>query len=157
MTHMKNLLKHILPNRQRVLDAISQKGSQHLIIVENNGEILRSISTKHPTTMLDLHAQMLDNAPSTARVKSAANILKGIRHKNKQTYLGSPTFNDDELDELDNIYTQLEDIIDRAVNRWQLDKPKSPFEKESPELSKKMKQDGVVKTPKSKPYMKIIK
>lgn len=37
MTHMKNLLKHILPNRQRVLDAISQKGSQHLIIVENNG------------------------------------------------------------------------------------------------------------------------
>ena len=154
---MKNLLKHILPNRQRVLEAIAQKGSQYLVIVENNGEILRSISTKHPTTMLDLHSQMLDNTPSTARVKSAANILKGIKHKNKQTYLGSPTFNDEELDELDKIYTQLEDIIDRAVNRWQLAKPKSPFEKESPELSKKMKQDGVLKTPKSKPYMKVIK
>lgn len=157
MTPMKNLLKHILPNRQRVLEALSQKGSQYLVIVESNGEILRSISTKHPTTMLDLHAKMLDNAPSTARVKSAANILKGIRNKNKQTYLGSPTFNDDELDELDNIYTQLEDIIDRAVNRWQLDKPKSPFEKESPELSTKMKSEGVLKTPKSKPYMKVIK
>lgn len=154
---MKELLKHILPNIEKVMNMIKRKDSQYLIIVESDGKVETCNRVKHPTKILELHSKMLDRSPSTARLKSVETILRNVRSNNKQSYLGSPTLNEEELDEIEKIADQIEDIIDRSVNRWQLEKPKSQFEKDNPKLSKKMKDKGILKSPESKPYMKLVK
>lgn len=154
---MKELLKHILPNVEKVLNLIKRKDSQYLIVVESDGKVETCNRIKHPTKMLELHSKMLDRSPSTARLKSVETILRNVRSNNKSSYLGSPTLNEEELDEIEKIADQIEDIINRSVNRWQLEKPKSQFEKDDPKLSKEMKDKGILKSPKSKPYMKLVK
>lgn len=107
--------------------------------------------------MLELHYKILDKSPAIARLKSVEIMLKSIRSNNKSSYLGSSTLNEEELQEVEEIANQIEDIIDRAVNRWQLEKPKSQFEKDNPKLAKDMRDSGVLKSPKAKPYMKVLK
>ena len=154
---MKQLLKQIIPNISKVFEMIKTKGSQYLIVVESNGEIETCNNVKNPNKIIELHSHMMDKSPSVARLKSVETILQNIRSNNKQTYLGSPTLNDEELNEIDNIILQIDDIIKRSCSRWQIEQPKSPFEKESPELSKNMKESKTLKTPTVKPYMKIVK
>lgn len=154
---MKELLKHILPNIEKVMNMIKRKDSQYLIIVESDGKVETCNRVKHPTKILELHSKMLDRSPSTARLKSVETILRNVRSNNKSSYLGSPTLNEEELDEIEKIADQIEDIINRSVNRWQLEKPKSQFEKDNPKLSKEMKDKGILKSPESKPYMKLVK
>lgn len=154
---MKELLKHILPNIKKTIEMLNRKDSQYLIIVEADGEVNTCNKVKEPTKMLDLHSKMLDRSPATARLKSIEMLLKSIRSNNKQSYLGSPTLNEEELQEIEEIADQIGDIIDRAVNRWQLEKPKSQFEKDNPKLAKDMRDSGVLKSPKAKSYMKVLK
>lgn len=154
---MKQLLKQIIPNNSKVFDMLKEKNSQYLIIVESNGIIETCSKVKNPMEIIELHSQMMDKSPSVARLKSVEKMLKNMRSNNKQTYLGSPTLNDDELAEIDTIILQIDDIIKRSCSRWQVEKPKSPFEKESPELSQKLKESKTLKTPTAKPYMKIVK
>lgn len=154
---MKELLKHILPNVEKVLNLIKRKDSQYLIVVESDGKVETCNRVKHPSKMLELHSKMLDRSPSTARLKSVETILRNVRSNNKPSYLGSPTLNEEELDEIEKIADQIEDIINRSVNRWQLEKPKSQFEKDNPKLSKEMKDKGMLKSPKSRLYMKLVK
>lgn len=154
---MNELLKHILPNIKKTIEMLNRKDSQYLIIVEANGEVNTCNRVKEPTKMLELHSKMLDKSPSTARLKSVETMLKSIRSNNKQSYLGSPTLNEEELKEVEEIADQISDIIDRAVNRWQLEKPQSQFEKDNPKLAKDMQDSGVLKSPKAKPYMKVLK
>ena len=154
---MKELLKHILPNIKKTIDMLNRKDSQYLIIVEADGEVNTCNKVKEPTKMLDLHSKMLDRSPVTARLKSIEMLLKSIRSNNKQSYLGSPTLNEEELQEIEEIADQIEDIINRSVNRWQLEKPKSQFEKDNPKLAKDMRESGVLKSPKTRPYMKVLK
>lgn len=154
---MKELLKHILPNIKKTIEMLNRKDSQYLIIVEADGEVNTCNKVKEPTKMLDLHSKMLDRSPATARLKSIEMLLKSIRSNNKQSYLGSPTLNEEELQEIEEIADQIGDIIDRAVNRWQLEKPKSQFEKDNPKLAKDMRDSGVLKSPKTRPYMKALR
>ena len=154
---MKELLKHIMPNIEKTIEMLKKRNSQYLIIVEADGEVNTCNKVKEPTKMLELHSKMLDRAPSTARLKSIEMLLKSIRSNNKQSYLGSPTLNEEELQEIEEIADRIEDIIDRAVNRWQLEKPQSQFEKDNPKLAKDMQDSGVLKSPKAKPYMKVLK
>lgn len=154
---MKELLKHILPNIEKAMNMIKRKDSQYLIIVESDGKVETCNKIENPTKLLELHAKILDKSPSTARLKSVEKTLKSIRSNNKSSYLGSPTLNEEELQEVEEIANQIEDIILRAVNRWQLEKPKSQFEKDNPKLSKEMKDKGILKSPESKPYMKLVK
>lgn len=154
---MKELLKHILPNIEKTLEMLNHKDSQYLIVVESENEVQTCNRVKHPQKMLELHSKMLDKSPSTARLKSVEMMLKSIRSNNKQSYLGSPTLNEEELQEIEEIADQIEDIIDRAVNRWHLEKPQSPFEKDNPKLAKDMQDSGVIKSPKAKPYMRTLK
>lgn len=154
---MKELLKHIMPNVKKTIEMLNRKDSQYLIIVEADGEVNTCNLVKEPTKMLELHSKMLDKSPSTARLKSVETMLKSIRSNNKQSYLGSPTLNEEELKEVEEIADRIEDIIDRAVNRWQLEKPQSQFEKDNPKLAKDMRESGVLKSPKARPYMKALK
>lgn len=154
---MKELLKHILPNIEKVMNMIKRKDSQYLIIVESDGKVETCNRVKHPTKILELHSKMLDRSPSTARLKSVETILRNVRSNNKSSYLGSPTLNEEELDEIEKIADQIEDIINRSVNRWQLENRQSQFEKDNPKLSKEMKDKGILKSPKFKPYMKLVK
>lgn len=154
---MKELLKHILPNIKKTIEMLNRKGSQYLIIVEADGEVNTCNKVKDPMKMLELHSKLLDKSPSTARLKSVEAILKNVRSNNKQSYLGSPTLNEEELQEIEKIADQIEDIINRAVNRWQLEKPQSQFEKDNPKLAKDMRESGVLKSPKARPYMKALK
>lgn len=154
---MKELLKHILPNIKKTIDMLNRKDSQYLIIVESEGEINTCNRIKNPTKMLELHSKLLDRSPATARLKSIEMLLKSIRSNNKQSYLGSPTLNEEELQEIEEIADQIGDIIDRAVNRWQLEKPQSQFEKDNPKLAKDMRDSGVLKSPKTRPYMKALR
>lgn len=154
---MKELLKHILPNIEKVMNMIKRKDSQYLIVVESDGKVETCNRVKHPSKILELHSKMLDRSPSTARLKSVETILRNVRSNNKPSYLGSPTLNEEELDEIEKIADQIEDIINRSVNRWQLEKPKSQFEKDNPKLSKEMKDKGILKSPESKSYMKLVK
>ena len=154
---MRELLKHILPNIKKTIDMLNRKDSQYLIIVESEGEINTCNRIKNPTKMLELHSKLLDRSPATARLKSIEMLLKSIRSNNKQSYLGSPTLNEEELQEIEKIADQIGDIIDRAVNRWQLEKPQSRFEKDNPKLAKDMRESGVLKSPKTRPYMKVLK
>ena len=107
--------------------------------------------------MLELHAKILDKSPSTARLKSVEKTLKSIRSNNKSSYLGSPTLNEEELQEVEEIADRIEDIILRAASRWQLEKPQSQFEKDNPKLAEDMRKSGVLKSPKVKPYMRALK
>lgn len=154
---MKELLKHIMPNIKKTIEMLNKRNSQYLIIVEADGEVNTCNKVKEPTKMLELHSKMLDRAPSTARLKSIEMLLKSIRSNNKQSYLGSPTLNEEELQEIEEIADRIEDIIDRAVNRWQLEKPQSQFEKDNPKLAEDMRKSGVLRSPKVKPYMKALK
>lgn len=154
---MKELLKHILPNIEKTLEMLNRKDQQYLIVVESENEVQTCNKVKHPQKTLELHSKMLDKSPSTARLKSIEMMLKSIRSNNKQSYLGSPTLNEEELREIEEIANRIEDIIDRAVNRWQLEKPQSPFEKDNPKLAKNMQDSGVIKSPKAKPYMRTLK
>lgn len=154
---MKELLKHILPNIEKAMNMIKRKDSQYLIIVESDGKVETCNRVKHPTKILELHSKMLDRSPSTARLKSVETILRNVQSNNKSSYLGSPTLNEEELDEIEKIADQIEDIINRSVNRWQLEKPKSQFEKDNPKLSKEVKDKGILKSPESKRYMKLVK
>ena len=154
---MKELLKHILPNIKKTIDMLNRKDSQYLIIVESEGEINTCNRIKNPTKMLELHSKLLDRSPATARLKSIEMLLKSIRSNNKQSYLGSPTLNEEELQEIEEIADQIGDIIDRAVNRWQLEKPQSQFEKDNQKLAKDMRDSGVLKSPKTRPYMKALR
>lgn len=154
---MKELLKHIVPNIKKTIEMLNRKDSQYLIIVESDGKFNTCNRVKESTKMLELHSKMLDKSPSTARLKSVETMLKSIRSNNKQSYLGSPTLNEEELKEVEEIADQISDIIDRAVNRWQLEKPQSQFEKDNPKLAKDMQDSGVLKSPKAKPYMKVLK
>ncbi len=154
---MKELLNHILPNIKKTIEMLNRKNYQYLIIVEADDEVNTCNRVKEPTKMLELHSKMLDRSPPTARLKSVETMLKSIRSNNEQSYLGSPTLNEDELREIEKIADQIEDIIDRAVNRWQLEKPKSQFEKDNPKLAKDMLDSGVLKSPKARPYMKVLK
>ena len=154
---MKELLKHILPNIKKTIEMLNRKDSQYLIIVEADGEVNTCNRIKNPTKMLELHSKILDKSPSTARLKSVETMLKSIRSNNKSSYLGSPTLNEEELQEIEEIADRIGDIIDRAVNRWQLEKPKSQFEKDNPKLAKDMRDSGVLKSPKARPYMKALK
>lgn len=154
---MKELLKHIMPNVKKTIEMLNRKDSQYLIIVEADGEVNTCNLVKEPTKMLELHSKMLDKSPSTARLKSVETMLKSIRSNNKQSYLGSPTLNEEELKEVEEIADRIEDIIDRAVNRWQLEKPQSQFEKDNPKLAKDMRESGVLKSTKARPYMKALK
>lgn len=154
---MKELLKHILPNVEKVLNLIKRKDSQYLIVVESDGKVETCNRVKHPSKMLELHSKMLDRSPSTARLKSVETILRNVRSNNKSSYLGSPTLNEEELDEIEEIADQIYDIILRAGNRWRLENRQSQFKKDNPKLSKEMKDKGVLKSPKSKSYMKLVK
>lgn len=154
---MKELLKHILPNIKKTIEMLNRKDSQYLIIVESEDEVNTCNRVKNPTKMLELHSKMLDKSPSTARLKSVEMMLKSIRSNNKQSYLGSPTLNEEELKEIEEMADQIGDIIDRAVNRWQLEKPQSQFEKDNPKLAEDMRESGVLKSPKARPYMKALK
>ena len=154
---MKELLKHIVPNIKKTIEMLNKRNSQYLIIVEAEGEVQTCNRIKNPTKMLELHSKILDKSPSTARLKSVEMLLKSIRFKNNQSYLGSPTLNEEELAEIEEMADRLEDIIDRAVNRWQLEKPQSQFEKDNPKLAKDMRDTGVLKSPKARPYMKALK
>lgn len=154
---MKELLKHILPNIKKTIEMLNRKDSQYLIIVEANGEVNTCNRVKESTKMLELHSKMLDKSPSTARLKSVETMLKSIRSNNKQSYLGSPTLSEEELKEVEEIADRIGDIIDRAVNRWHLEKPQSQFEKDNPKLAKDMRDSGVLKSPKARPYMKSLK
>lgn len=111
---MKELLKHILPNIEKVMNMIKRKDSQYLIIVESDGKVETCNRVKHPTKMLELQSKMLDRSPSTARLKSVETILRNVRSNNKSSYLGSPTLNEEELDEIEKIADQIEDIVNRS-------------------------------------------
>ena len=154
---MKELMRRIKPNIAKTVEMLNKQDSQYLIIVEADDEVTTCNKIKNPTKLLDLHAKILDKSPSTARLKSAEKTLRSIRSNNKSSYLGSPTLNEEELQEIEEIADRIEDVILRAVNRWQLEKPKSQFEKDNPKLSKEMKDKGILKSPKSKPYMKLVK
>lgn len=154
---MKELLKHILPDIEKVMNMIKRKDSQYLIIVESDGEVETCNRVKYPSKMLELHSKMLDRSPSTARLKSVETILRNVRSNNKSSYLGSPTLNDEELDKIEEIAEQIYDIILRAGNRWRLENRQSQFEKDNPRLSKEMKDKGLLKSPKIKHYMKLVK
>lgn len=154
---MKELLKHILPNIRKTIEMLNKRDSQYLIIVEADGEVNTCNKVKEPTKMLELHSKMLDKSPATARLKSVEMMIRSIRDNNEQSYLGSPTLNEEELQEIEEIADRIEDIINRAVNRWQLEKPQSQFEKDNPKLAKDMRDSGVLKSPKSRPYMKVLK
>ena len=154
---MKELMRRIKPNIAKTVEMLNKQDSQYLIIVEADDEVTTCNKIKNPTKLLDLHAKILDKSPSTAKLKSAEKTLRSIRSNNKSSYLGSPTLNEEELKEVEEIADQIEDIIARSVNRWQLEKPKSQFEKDNPKLSKEMKDKGILKSPESKPYMKLVK
>ena len=139
------------------MNMIERKDSQYLIIVESDGKVETCNRVKHPSKMLELHSKMLDRSPSTARLKSVETIVRNIRSNNKSSYLGSPTLNEEELDEIEKIADQIYDIILRAGNRWRLENRQSQFEKDNPKLSKEMKDKGILKSPESKPYMKLVK
>ena len=154
---MKELVRRIKPNIAKTVEMLNKQDSQYLIIVEADDEVTTCNKIKNPTKMLELHAKILDKSPSTARLKSAEKTLKSIRSNNKSSYLGSPTLNEEELKEVEEIADRIEDIIDRAVNRWQLEKPQSQFEKDNPKLAEDMRKSGVLRSPKVKPYMKALK
>lgn len=136
---------------------LNKQDSQYLIIVEADDEVTTCNKIKNPTKMIELHAKILDKSPSTARLKSVEKILKSIRSNNKSSYLGSPTLNEEELKEVEEIAEQIEDIILRAASRWQLEKPQSQFEKDNLKLSEDMRKSGILKSPRVKPYMKVLK
>lgn len=154
---MKELLKHIMPNVKKTIEMLNRKDSQYLIIVESDDEVNTCNRIKNPTKMLELHSKILDKSPATARLKSVETMLRSLKSNNKSSYLGSPTLNEEELKEVEDIANQIEDIIDRAVNRWQLEKPQSQFEKDNPKLAKDMRDSGVLKSPKTRPYMKALR
>lgn len=154
---MKELLKRILPNIKKTIEMLNRKDSQYLIIVESEGEVNTCNRVKNPTKLLELHSKILDKSPATARLKSVETMLRSLKSNNKSSYLGSPTLNEEELQEVEEIANQIEDIIDRAVNRWQLEKPQSQFEKDNPKLAKDMQESGVLKSPKARPYMRALK
>ena len=154
---MKELLKHILPNIKKTTEMLNRKDSQYLIIVESEGEVNTCNRVKNPTKLLEVHLKILDKSPATARLKSVEIMLRSLKSNNKSSYLGSPTLNEEELKEVEDFANQIEDIIDRSVNRWQLEKPKSQFEKDNPKLAKDMRDTGVLKSPKARPYMKALK
>ena len=154
---MKGSVRRIKSNIKKTVEMLNKQDSQYLIIVEADGEVTTYNKIKNPTKLLDLHAKILDKSPSTARLKSAEKTLKSIRSNNKSSYLGSPTLNEEELKEVEEIADRIEDIINRSVNRWQVEKPQSQFEKDNPKLAEDMRKSGVLKSPKTKPYMKVLK
>lgn len=154
---MKELMRRIKPNIATTVEMLNKQDSQYLIIVEADDEVTTCNKIKNPTKMLELHAKILDKSPSTARLKSVEKTLKSIRSNNKSSYLGSPTLNEEELQEVEDIADQIEDIILRAANRWQLEKPQSQFEKDNPKLAKDMRKSGVLRSPKVKPHMRSLK
>lgn len=154
---MKGSVRRIKSNIKKTVEMLNKQDSQYLIIVEADGEVTTCNKIKNPTKLLDLHAKILDKSPSTARLKSAEKTLKSIRSNNKSSYLGSPTLNEEELKEVEEIADRIEDIIARSVNRWQVEKPQSQFEKDNPKLAEDMLKSGVLKSPKTKPYMKVLK
>ena len=154
---MKELVRRIKPNIAKTVEMLNKQDSQYLIIVEADNEVTTCNKIKNPTKMLELHAKILDKSPSTARLKSIEMMMKSIRYNNKSSYLGSPTLNEEELKEVEEIADRIEDIIDRAVNRWQLEKPQAQFEKDNPKLAEDMRKSGVLRSPKVKPYMKALK
>lgn len=153
---MTETVRRIKPNIAKTVEMLNNQDSQYLIIVEADDEVTTCNKIKNPTKLLELHAKILDKSPSTARLKSVEKTLKSIRSNNKSSYLGSPTLNEEELQEIEDIADQIEDIILRAANRWQLEKPQSQFETDNPKLAKDMRDSGVLKSPKSKPYMKVL-
>lgn len=154
---MKELVRRIKPNIAKTVEMLNKQDSQYLIVVEADGEVTTCNKIKTPTKMLELHAKILDKSPSTARLKSVEKTLKSIRSNNKSSYLGSPTLNEEELQEVEEIADRVEDIILRAASRWQLEKPQSQFEKDNPKLAEDMRKSGVLKSPKVKPYMRSLK
>ena len=154
---MKGSVRRIKSNIKKTVEMLNKQDSQYLIIVEADGEVTTCNKIKNPTKLLDLHAKILDNSPVTARLKSVEKILRNVRSNNKLSYLGSPTLNEEELKEVEEIANRIEDIINRSVNRWQLEKPQSQFEKDNPRLAEDMRKSGVLKSPKTKPYMKVLK
>lgn len=154
---MKELVRRIKPNIAKTVEMLNKQDSQYLIIVEADDEVTTCNKIKNPTKMIELHAKILDKSPSTARLKSVEKILKSIRSNNKSSYLGSPTLNEEELKEVEEIAEQIEDIILRAASRWQLEKPQSQFEKDNLKLSEDMRKSGILKSPRVKPYMKVLK
>ena len=119
---MKELVRRIKPNIAKTVEMLNKQDSQYLIIVEADGEVTTCNKIKTSTKMLELHAKILDKSPSTARLKSVEKTLKSIRSNNKSSYLGSPTLNEEELQEVEEIADRIEDIILRTVSRWQLEK-----------------------------------
>lgn len=154
---MTKSVRRIESNIKKTVEMLNKQDSQYLIIVEADGEVTTCNKIKNPTKLLDLHAKILDKSPSTARLKSAEKTLKSIRSNNKSSYLGSPTLNEEELQEVEEIADRIEDIILRAANRWQVEKPQSQFEKDNPKLAEDMRKSGVLKSPKIKPYMQVLK
>lgn len=154
---MKELVRRIKPNIAKTVEMLNKQDSQYLIIVEADGEVTTCNKIKTPTKMLELYVKILDKSPSTARLKSVEKTLKSIRSNNKSSYLGSPTLNEEELKEVEEIAEQIEDIILRAASRWQLEKPQSQFEKDNPKLAEDMRKSGVLRSPKVKPYMRSLK
>lgn len=153
---MTETVRRIKPNIAKTVEMLNNQDSQYLIIVEADGEVTTCNKIKNPTKLLELHAKILDKSPSTARLKSVEKTLKSIRSNNKSSYLGSPTLNEEELQEIEDIADQIEDIILRAANRWQLEKPQSQFEIDNLKLYEDMRKSGVLKSPKAKPYMKVL-
>lgn len=154
---MKELVRRVRPNIAKTVKMLNNRDQQYLIIVEADDEVNTCNKIKNPTKLLELHAKILDKSPSTARLKSVEKTLKSIRSNNKSSYFGSPTLNEGELQEIEEIAEQIEDIILRAANRWQLEKPQSQFEKDNPKLVEDMRKSGVLKSPKAKLYMKVLK
>ena len=154
---MKGSVRRIKSNIKKTVEMLNKQDSQYLIIVEADDEVTTCNKIKNPTKLLDLHAKILDKSPSTARLKSAEKTLKSIRSNNKSSYLGSPTLNEEELKEVEEIADRIEDIIARSVNRWQVEKPQSQFEKDNLKLAEDMLKSRVLKSPKAKPYMKVLK
>lgn len=154
---MTETVRRIKPNIVKTVEMLNKQDSQYLIIVEADDEVTTCNKIKTPTKMLELHTKILDKSPSTARLKSVEKTLKSIRSNNKSSYLGSPTLNEEELQEVEEIADRIEDIILRAASRWQLEKPQSQFEKDNPKLAEDMRKSGVLKSPKVKPYMRSLK
>lgn len=154
---MKGSVRRIKLNIKKTVEMLNKQDSQYLIVVEADNAVNTCNKIKNPTKMLELHSKILDNSPVTARLKSVEKILRNARFNNKSSYLGSPTLNEEELKEVEEIANRIEDIINRSVNRWQLEKPQSQFEKNNPKLAEDMRKSGVLKSPKTKPYMKVLK
>lgn len=115
-------IKFIAPHierAQRVKELFNNnnKTSYIVAIKDDDENIIVDSCSKSPTEHMQIFTHIFKSHPSTAKLKAVTELLKMIETTNRQTFLGSPTFSEEEMKELKAINSRLEEILYDAVVR----------------------------------------